>query len=93
MRQELARTFLDNIYLEKEVEKLKWELSHQADFTCIQAFKLIFATHKTSQNQLDPDQFTQKLFAFSGKGHLFDKKQAVLLFIRYATPKIGYPEF
>lgn len=57
MRQEIARTFLDNIYLEKEVEKLKLELSFQKDFTCLQAFKMILAA-----NQLSPDEFTQKIF-------------------------------
>ena len=40
MLQELARMFMDNIYLEKEVEKLKLELSVRADFTNEEAWNV-----------------------------------------------------
>jgi hypothetical protein len=42
---------LDNIYLEKEVEKLKIEISKQPDFTCLEAYYLVL---RGDQN-LDPD--------------------------------------
>lgn len=38
LKDEVSRTFLDQIYLEKEVEKLKLELARQVDFTCIAAY-------------------------------------------------------
>ena len=59
----LARTFLDQIYLEKEVEKLKIELANQIDFTCMGAFKT-FDT--TGLCHLDLRDFTESLFAFIG---------------------------
>lgn len=34
----MARLILDQIYIEKEVEKLKCELAHRIDFTCMAAF-------------------------------------------------------
>lgn len=37
---EIRRTITDNIYLEKEVEKLKIELSLKPDFTTHEAFYL-----------------------------------------------------
>lgn len=37
---EIRRTITDNIYLEKEVEKLKIELSLKLDFTTHEAFYL-----------------------------------------------------
>ena len=36
----MGRTFLDQIYLEKEVEKLKNELAQRIDFTCMGAYTL-----------------------------------------------------
>lgn len=47
MVSEICRTFMDNIFLESEVEKLKMQLSFQADFTCDEAFK-VFNPHNTS---------------------------------------------
>ena len=69
MKQELSRTFLDNIYLEKEVEKLKIELAHQTDFTCLDAYHLILQ----SEQELGPDQFTTKIFDFIQTG-LYDQR-------------------
>jgi hypothetical protein len=40
MITELRRTISDNIYLEKEVEKIKIELSLKQDFTSHEAFHL-----------------------------------------------------
>jgi hypothetical protein len=39
-KQELTRTLLDQIYLEREVEKLKQELAMKPDFNCVAAFEL-----------------------------------------------------
>jgi hypothetical protein len=39
-KQELTRTMIDQIYLEREVEKLKQDLANRADFTCMLAFHL-----------------------------------------------------
>lgn len=44
MQHELCRLILDNIYLEKEVEKIKIELCSKHDFTLQQGFK--FFNHK-----------------------------------------------
>ena len=40
MVEEVARLFLDQIHLEKEVEKIKCELAHKSDFTCMNAYQL-----------------------------------------------------
>ena len=40
MVEEVARLFLDQIHLEKEVEKFKCELAHKGDFTCMNAYQL-----------------------------------------------------
>jgi len=40
MKDELCRTLLDQIYLEKEVEKLKVELAGRGDFTPMAAFRV-----------------------------------------------------
>ena len=39
MVDELERTFKDLIFTERQVEKLKIELSHQRDFTVEEAFR------------------------------------------------------
>ena len=38
MVEEMSRLFLDQIHLEREVEKLKIDLAHRVDFTCLTAF-------------------------------------------------------
>ena len=38
MVEEMSRLFLDQIHLEREVEKLKVDLAHRVDFTCLTAF-------------------------------------------------------
>ena len=40
IEEEVARLFLDQIHLEREVEKLKCELAHRCDFTTSAAWKL-----------------------------------------------------
>ena len=40
IKEEISRTLMDQIYLEKEVEALKLELASAQDFTCKKAFAL-----------------------------------------------------
>lgn len=40
MADEMAEAFLEQIALERDVERLKQELAHRIDFTCIQAWQL-----------------------------------------------------
>ena len=40
MVEEVARLFLDQIHLEKEVERFKCDLAHKSDFTCMNAYQL-----------------------------------------------------
>ena len=40
MRDDLIKTFIDQIYLEKEIEKFKSELAHSPDFSIMECFKL-----------------------------------------------------
>lgn len=66
----LARTFLDQIYLEKEVEKLKIELSSQIDFTCMSAFKEFDVRDYC---HMDLAEFTDTLLGFVGS-NMFDRQ-------------------
>lgn len=50
MMSELRRTISDNIYLEKEVEKLKIELALKLDFTTHEAFYLFDSRHLNSMD-------------------------------------------
>ena len=40
MANEICKTLMDYIYLESEVERIKLQLSYQADFTCDEAYKI-----------------------------------------------------
>lgn len=79
MRDEIVKTFLDQIFLEKEVEKVKTELANRGDFTCMTAFKLF---DYRGLDSLTRTEFTEALFSFVGH-NLFDRNQAWLIFDRY----------
>jgi len=89
LKDEISRTFLDQIYLEKEVEKLKLELARQLDFTCISAYRAFDVAHL---NNLDLRDFSVAVLNFAGEG-MFDHEQASLLYKRFAQPRICYTEF
>lgn len=80
---------MDQIYLEKEVEKLKLELARQLDFTCMSAYRAFDVAHL---NNLDMRDFSEAVLNFSGEG-MFDHEQASLLYKRFAKPRICYTEF
>ena len=42
---------------------------------------------------MDLNEFTDNLFSYIGESIMFDRRQASLLFLRYAAPKISYSEF
>lgn len=42
---------------------------------------------------MDLNEFTNNIFSFIGESIIFDRRQASLLFLRYATPRISYSEF
>ena len=63
MKEEMGRTFLDQIYLEKEVEKLKNELAHRVDFTCMGAYQLFDYRGLESMSKAE---FSECLFSYIG---------------------------
>ena len=63
IEEEMARLFLDQIYLEKEVEKLKCELSHRIDFTCMGAFQLF---NFRGLEGMTKAEFNEALFSYIG---------------------------
>jgi len=79
MRKEMSQLFLDQIYLEKEVEKLKMELAHRVDFTCMSAFQVF---NFRGLEQLDKSEFSEALFSFVGNS-FFNREQEHLIFTRY----------
>ena len=62
-RTELARTILDQIYLEKEIEKLKAELASRSDFTCPAAFREFDFCNR---EKLTKPQFAESLYSYIG---------------------------
>ena len=75
----MARLFLDQIHLEKEVEKLKIDLAHRIDFTCMSAFQMFnFRNLET----LSKSDFSEALFSYIGNSY-YDRNQAHLIFMRY----------
>ena len=62
-KQELTRTLLDQIYLEREVEKIKQELAMKPDFNCVAAFELF---DYCSRAALTKPQFAESLFSLIG---------------------------
>lgn len=89
MTQEICRTFMDHIYLEKEVEKVKLELSSKPDFTTTTAFRLF---DPKQIGQMDKRDFTDTLLSFVGLSG-FTQEQVSLLFSRYASIRFGFSEF
>ena len=79
IRKEMSQLFLDQIYLEKEVEKLKMDLAHRIDFTCMAAFQIF---NFRSLEQLNKNQFSESLFSYIGNS-FFNREQEHLIFIRY----------
>ena len=66
MVEEVARLFLDQIHLEKEVEKFKCELAHKSDFTCMNAYQLFNFRGMEPQSQAE---FEESLFSFIGNSY------------------------
>ena len=90
--EEMARLFLDQIYLEKEVEKLKCELSHRIDFTCRSAFNVF---NFRGLEALTHAEFSEALFSFIGNSY-YNREQSYLMFNRYdkdVDGRINYRDF
>ncbi len=62
----MARLFLDQIHLEKEVEKLKCDLAHRVDFTTMAAFQVFNFRGLESLSQAE---FSEALFSYIGNTH------------------------
>ena len=62
----MGRTFLDQIYLEKEVEKLKNELAQRIDFTCMGAYQVF---DYRSLESMSKAEFSECLFSFIGNSY------------------------
>ena len=82
----MSQLFLDQIYLEKEVEKLKMDLSHRIDFTCMSAFQVF---NFRGLEQLTKSEFSEALFSFVGNS-FFNREQEHLIFTRYDDDMNGY---
>ena len=63
MTSEVCQMFLNNMYLESEVEKLKLELARQTDFTCYEAFRVF---DRNSISYFDLHDFTETMLKFVG---------------------------
>ena len=88
----MGRTFLDQIYLEKEVEKLKNELAQRIDFTCMGAYTIF---DYRSLESMSKAEFSECLFSFIGNSY-YNRDQASLIFSRYdkdGDMRINYREF
>ena len=75
----MARIFLDQIQLEKEVEKLKCELAHRIDFTCMGAFRHF---NFRGLDSLSKAEFCEGLFSYISNAY-YNREQSHLLFTRY----------
>jgi len=42
---------------------------------------------------MDLEEFTDNLFSYINESIVFDRRQASLLFLRFAAPRISYTEF
>lgn len=79
---ELCRAFIDIIEVERSVEQLKTELSHEPDFTCIELFHLF---DSRCCKDLDLHEFTHSVQDFTRlPGYELDHTK--LLFYRFAEP-------
>lgn len=77
--EEMARLILDQIHLEKEVEKLKCELAHRIDYTAMAAFSLF---NFRGLEAMTLAEFSESLFSYIGNSY-YNREQAHLLFSRY----------
>ena len=62
----MARLFLDQIHLEKEVEKVKCDLAHRCDFTCKEAFQIFNFRGIIEMTQAE---FCESLFSYIGNSY------------------------
>ena len=88
----MAQLFLDQIYLEKEVEKLKMDLAHRIDFTCMAAFQTF---NFRGLEVLSKQEFSESLFSYIGNS-FFNREQEHLIFTRYDDDmdgRISYREW
>ena len=88
----MAQLFLDQIYLEKEVEKLKMDLAHRIDFTCMSAFQTF---NFRGLEVLSKQEFSESLFSYIGNS-FFNREQEHLIFTRYDDDmdgRISYREW
>ena len=51
VQDEMAEAFLEQMSLEGEIERLKQELAHRIDFTCLQAWQLFNIRQTDMMNQ------------------------------------------
>lgn len=89
MLMELARMFMDNIYLEREVEQLKITVAKREDFTHKEAFECF---DPSGQGMLNLHAFIEACVDMVGLQG-FKPESAHLLFLKYANPGISLQEF
>ena len=88
----MARLFLDQIHLEKEVEKLKCDLAHRIDFTCLNAWQLF---NYRGLEAMTMAEFSESLYSYIGN-RFYDRDQSYLIFKRYDADmdgRINYREW
>ena len=94
LKEEIMKTFIDQIYLEKEIEKFKSELSKAPDFSCMECFKLFDQTSRGYLTLSDLKDTLRQLL-----GHEFtgaQSEETYLLFKHYDKDqdgKLNYQEF
>ena len=71
--------FIEQINLERVVEKLKWDLAHRIDFTCMMAFQLF---NFRGLETLNKKAFGESLFSLIGNSN-YNRDQEHLIFARY----------
>ena len=69
MADEMAEAFLEQITLERDVERIKCELAQRVDFTSLQAWQLF---NWRSSETMGQAEFTEMLFSFIGS-RLYDR--------------------
>ena len=91
------KVFIDQIYLEKEIEKFKSEFAHASDFSCMEAFKLFDKNAKGSLTLSDfKDAFRSLLVENNSYQAIPSTDDIYLIFKRYDRDndgKLSYTEF
>ena len=64
MQRELAQFFQNQIFMEKQIEKTKCELSRHPEFNLYQAYKLF---DREEQGYITGDEFINSLTKITGK--------------------------